>query len=264
MNENENLVTEIEQEDVAQDEVTENVEQTTEETPTARTYTQEEVDAIVGRKKSRMEQKIRKEYERKYDGLISVLKAGTGEEDVEALTETFGSFYESRGIEVNRKKPDYTDKDLDTLARADADEIINAGDDEVADEVERLERIGTNMTARERALYNVLLEHKQAAEDGKQLASIGVPKDVYNSADFKAFKKKFAKETSAKEIYEIYAKQQPKKEIKTMGSVKNTTSDKGAVKDYYSYEEAIKFTKQDFDKNPELFQAVKASMSKWK
>jgi hypothetical protein len=254
MNENENLVAEA----------TENVEHTTEETPTARMYSEEEVNAIVGRKKSRMEQKIRKEYERKYGDLIGVLQAGTGEDDVEALTETFGSFYESRGIEVNRKKPDYTDKDLDTLARADADEIISAGDDEVADEVERLERIGTNMTARERALYRVLAEHKQAAEDGKQLASIGVPKDVYNSADFKAFKKKFAKETSAKEIYEIYAKQQPQKQHQTMGSVKNTASENNGVKDYYSPEEARQFTKKELDENPTLYKKIIESMSKWK
>ena len=58
MNENENLVTE---------EVAENVEQTTEETQqTAKTYTQEEVDAIVGKKKARWEAKMRKENERTY------------------------------------------------------------------------------------------------------------------------------------------------------------------------------------------------------
>ena len=32
---------------------------------------------------------------------------------------------------------------------------------------------------------------------------------------------------------------------------------------FYSYEEAVKFTKSDFDKNPELLKAVEASMSKW-
>jgi hypothetical protein len=48
-----------------------------------------------------------------------------------------------------------------------------------------------------------------------------------------------------------------------MGSMKNTTAGNAAVKDFYSYEEAVKFTKSDFDKNPELLKAVEASMSKW-
>ena len=48
MLENENLVTEV----------TENVEQTTEETQQPiKTYTQEEVDAIIGKKKARWEAK---------------------------------------------------------------------------------------------------------------------------------------------------------------------------------------------------------------
>jgi hypothetical protein len=49
-----------------------------------------------------------------------------------------------------------------------------------------------------------------------------------------------------------------------MGSMKTNTSEDNGVKDFYSYEEAKKFTKADFDKNPELFKAVEASMSKWR
>lgn len=255
MYENENLVTE---------EVTENVEQTTEETPQAKTYTQEEVDAIVGKKIARTKAKITKEYDRKYGGLMDVLKAGTGKEDVGEITDTFGKFYESKGIKIE-KKPDYTAQDLETLARADADEFIRGGYEDVVDEVDRLTEIGAeNMTAREKAVFRVLAEHRQAAERGKELASIGVGEDVYNSAEFKDFQSKFNPNTPIKDIYDIYAKTQPKKQIQTMGSMKNTTTDKGAVKDYYSYEEAMKFTKKDFDNNPDLLKAVEASMSKWK
>ena len=41
------------------------------------------------------------------------------------------------------------------------------------------------------------------------------------------------------------------------------TVESGAVKDFYSREEALKFTKEDSDKNPELFNAVCNSMPKW-
>ena len=47
-------------------EQTENVEQTTEQTqPEVKTYTQEEVDAIVGKRLARQEARIRKENDRK-------------------------------------------------------------------------------------------------------------------------------------------------------------------------------------------------------
>ena len=48
-----------------------------------------------------------------------------------------------------------------------------------------------------------------------------------------------------------------------MGSMKSTDSKNDGVKDYYAFEEAKRFTKRDFDKNPKLFAAVQRSMTKW-
>ena len=257
MNERENLVTE---------EVAENVEQTTEETP--KTYTEAEfnakLDEVLGKKIARREAKIRKEYDRKYGQLEEVLKAGTGKQSVEEITDTLGEFYKKKGIEMPQK-PNYTAQDIETLARADADDIIRSGYDEVVDEVDRLTEIGAErMTAREKALFKVLAEHRQNAERSNELAKIGVTEDVYNSAEFKDFQSKFNPNTPIADIYDIYAKTQPKKEFKTMGSMKNSAGNDGAVKDFYSYEEAMKFTKKDFDNNPDLLKAVEASMAKWK
>ena len=253
MENNENLVTE---------EVAENVEQTTEETP-IKTYTQEEVDAIVGKKKARWEAKMRKENERTYGGLIETLKAGTGKQSVEELNDTFTKFYEGKGIKIN-KTPNYSDKDLEVLARAEADEIIRLGDDEVVEEVDRLTELGTaNMTAREKAVFKVLAEHRQNAERNKELAEIGITEDVYNSKEFKDFASMFNPNTPMAKIYETYNKTLPKKEFKTMGSMKNSTSEDGTVKDFYTRDEALQFTKKDFDNNPALYKAVEASMQKW-
>lgn len=257
MTENENLVTE---------EVAENAEQTAEETP--KTYTEAEfnakLDEVLGKKIARKEAKIRKEYESKYRDLEDVLKAGTGKQSVDEITDTFKKFYTSKGIKMPTK-PDYSAQDIETLARADADEIIRSGYDEVVEEVDRLTELGAaRMNAREKAMFKVLAEHRQNTEKGKELAKIGVTEDVYNSTDFKNFQSKFNPNTPIKDIYDIYAKTQPKKEFKTMGSMKNSTGTEGAVKDFYSYEEAMKFTKKDFDNNPELLKAVEASMTKWK
>lgn len=250
MVENENLVTEV----------TENVEQTTEETP--KTYTQEEVDAIVGKRLARKEAKIRKEYDKKYGDLESVLKAGTGKETVEDMTSTFRQFYQSKGIKVP-ERPKYSAEDIEVLARADAEEIIRSGYDDVVEEVDRLTELGAaKMTARQKATFKVLAEHRQNAERGRELTKLGVGEDVYNSKEFTEFAKKFNSNTPITDVYDIYSK--TRKNIKPMGSMKTGSSADSGIKDYYSPEEARKFTKKDFDNNPALFAAVEKSMYKWR
>jgi hypothetical protein len=153
---------------------------------------------------------------------------------------------------------------VETLAKADAEEIIRSGFEEVVEEVDRLAEIGAaNMTAREKAIFRVLAEHRQNTETSRELEKIGVTEDVYNSAEFQDFKKMFTKDTPIAKIYETYAKTQPTKNIKPMGSMRSTTAKDSGVKDFYSFEEAQKFTKKDFDDNPDLYRAVEKSMQKW-
>lgn len=257
MENNENFVTE---------QVTENVEQTTEQTP--KTYTEEEfnskLDEVLGKKLARREAKIRKEYDRKYGQLEEVLKAGTGKESVEEVTDTFREFYSQKGIKLPQK-PMYTDSDIKVLAQADADEIIRGGYEEVVEEVNRLADLGVDkMTPREKAMFKTLAEYRQNAEHGRELSKIGVTEDVYSSKEFKDFASKFNPRTPIRDIYDIYAKTQPKKDIKPMGSMKNSDSADSGVKDFYTPEEARRFTKKDYDRNPALFAAVEKSMLKWR
>lgn len=241
----------------------ENTENTAEQTAAPKMYSQEEVDAIIGKRVARTKAKIEKDYQRKYGDLESVLKAGTGKESVEEMTDTFKNFYAAKGIKMP-EKPNYSDKDIEVLAKAEADDIIRLGFDEVVDEVDRLTRKGAaNMTAREKAVFKTLAEHRQNAERVNELSAIGVTEDVSNSEAFKTFSKKFNPNTPVREIYDLYAKTQPKKEIKTMGSMKNSTVADSGVKEFYSRDEALRFTKNDFDKNPALYDAVRKSMLKW-
>ena len=258
MLENENLVTE---------EVAENVEQTTAESP--KTYTEAEfnakLDEVLGKKIARREAKIRREFERKYGDLESVLKAGTGKESVEEMADTFADFYEQKGIKINRSKPqDFAPKDLEILAKAEAEDIIGLGYEEVVEEVDRLAEIGVeNMTAREQAVFGRLAKYRSDTERHNELSKIGVTDDVYNSKEFQDFAKMFNSSTPIKDVFDIYNKSQPKKDIKPMGSMTNKASDEGTVKDFYTRDEALKFTKKDFDNNPALYKAVEASMLKW-
>ena len=261
MLENENLVTEV----------TENVETATEETveqvETPKLYTEEEFNQKfnegVGKKLARQEAKLRKEYEKKYGGLVEVLRAGTGKESVEEMTDTFAKYYESKGIKVV-EKPNYSDKDIEVLARAEAAEIIDCGYDEVVEEVDRLAKLDLkDMNARDKAYFKVLADHRQDVERKKELSKIGITEDEYKSQDFQDFAKQFNSTTPIADIYKIYNKTKPKKEIKPMGSMTNKTSEDGTVKDFYTRDEALQFTKADFDKNPALFKAVQESMLKW-
>ena len=250
----------------------ENVEATTEETQAEvvqpeKVYTEEDfnkkLDEVLGKKIARREAKIRKEYDRKYGELESVLKAGTGKEDVAEMTDTFKKFYESKGIQFP-KEPTYSSRDIEVLAKAEANDIINSGLDDVIEEVDRLADIGLhNMTDREKAIFKELAEYRKSAEQGKELSKLGVTEDVYTSKEFKDFASKFSATTSIKEIYEIYNKMQPRKEIRTAGSMKNATQTDTGVKDFYTRDEALQFTKKDFDKNPALFKAVEQSMLRW-
>ena len=250
-------------ENFAAEQVAENVEQTTEQTP-VKTYTQEEVDAIVGKRLARKEARIRKEYDREYGELVETLKAGTGKESVAEISDTFRDFYQKKGVQIPNR-PTYSTEDIDVLARVEAEDIIRSGYDDVVEEVDRLTNIGfEHMTAREKALFKNLAEHRQNAERGRELSKLGVTEDVYNSEDFKGFASKFNPNTPVRDIYDIYSKTLPKKNIKPMGSMKSNDSGDSGVKDFYSYEEAKRFSKKDFDKNPALYDAVQKSMLKWK
>lgn len=254
---------------IVEDNSTEIVETTTEEIvedkPTPKTYTQEEVNEIVGRRLARNEARIKKEYEKKYGELETVLKAGTGKDDVKDMTNAFRDFYKSKGIDVPEHKPKYSERETEILVKAEADEIINAGYDDVVEEVDRLAKIGlANMSPKDKMLFKALAEHRKDVENRTELGRLGVSKDVYESKEFKEFSSKFNPNTPIKDIVDIYNKTIPKKEIEPMGSVKNVISDDSKVKDFYTREEALKFTRKELDKNPELVKAIENSMTKWK
>lgn len=223
----------------------------------------QKLNEVIGKRLARNEAKIRKEYDKKYGKLEKVLKAGTGEDDVEKIADVFTNFYEEKGVEIP-KEPVFSKKEMEVLARAEASEIIEAGFEEVVEEAQRLKDLGVkNMSEREREVFLKLTEHIKNTEAIRELSRIGVSKDVYGSKEFEEFASKFSSKTPVTEIYNIYCKTKPKKEIQTAGSVTQTVNDKRQVKDFYTREEALKFSREDFDKNPDLFKAVENSMLKW-
>ena len=255
--ENENLVT---------DEVTENVEETTEEMTEGssieqpeelapETFTKEQVDEMIAKKLARKEAKIRKEYDKKYGKLENVLRAGTGVESVEEMTDTFADFYTKKGVKIP-STPQYSQREMEILANAEANDIIESGYEEIKEEVDRLANIGVdNMTPQEKLIFGKLAKERTRIESEKELASIGITK---LDDDFNKFADKLNPNLSLKEKYEMYTQLNPKKKGETIGSMKTGQADK--VKDYYSEEEIQRLSLDDLN-DPDVWEAVRKSMT---
>lgn len=271
--ENENLVEEETTENVEEQTTEENVQEsgdvntdTTEEPveveqPQERLYTKEEVDKIKVRTKKRIEDKVRREYEKKYGRAETVLKAGLQKDNLDEAVSELENYYEEQGVRI--PKYQYSERDTEILAKAEADEIIDSGYDDIVEEVDKLAKIGVeNMSNRDKIVFQRLAEERMKLEDEKEMKALGLGKDS-DTEEFKEFSKKLNPELSMKDKYEMYLKFKPKPKVETIGSMKNTKENDSGVKEFYTRDEAMKFTKADFDKNPELFKAVEKSMYKW-
>lgn len=264
-------VTENTEQETAEENVTdEKVDNAESKEESVKTYSEEDfekevnsrVNELLSKKINRNNRKIRREYEEKYGKLENVLRAGTGEQDLDAITNQLEEFYKGEGVNIPPMN-NYSNDDLEILGIKDAEDIISSGYEDIKEEVDRLANIGLDkMTARQKASFQKLAKVRKGMEAEKELAKIGVGKEVLEDDNFKAFTKKLNPELSIKDMYEMYTQVKPKPEVKKMGSMKSTTK-QPAVKDFYTREEALKFSRADFDKNPELFKAVEKSMQKW-
>lgn len=259
-------------------EVTEKVEETTEQTgveevvtdtpaEAPKTYTDAEVDDIVGKRLARQERSLRKDFEKEmaaYREAESVLNAGLGTSNITEATNNLREFYTNKGVEIPKYQPSYNDYDMKAGAEKEANSIIELGYDDVVAEVDRLSEIGLdNMTDRERLIFIQLGNYRKTEQDRKELAKIGVKEEALQEKEFVEFAKDLNPNMSIKDKYEKYLKYRPKPMVETMGSMKNATDKDSGVKDFYTRDEALKFTKKDLDKNPALFKAIENSMSKW-
>lgn len=263
MEEKENLVTDV----------TENTEETVEQTeevvvPELK-YSEEDfnnkLDEVLPKKLARREAKIRKEYEKKYGQLENVLKAGLNVDNIEEATEQLTNFYTQRGANIPTYHSEYSERDLEILAQGDYEDIINGSTyKEVEDEANRLADIGLdNMTDRERLTFNKLGKYLTEEKSKKELAAMGVDESLLKDEEFNEFSSKLNPNLSLKEKYEMYKKYKPMPKVEPIGSLKGNTGKETGIKEFYTYEEASQFTREDFDKNPELFKAVERSMTKW-
>lgn len=270
-NETENVETQTTEEIVAEVEETEeegveftNTETTEEvEEPKEELLPKSDVNKIVEARLARERRKFNRE-KAKYEELVNTLKVGMGKDNIDEISKDMKTFYKEQGIEI----PEYrynNERDEKILAKADAEEIIEAGEEEmerVANEI--ASKPFEKRTIREKTIFNELAQNLIMNRSAKELEKIGVKRDLLEDKTFKSFAEKFSINTPITEIYEMYSKLNKPQDTtpkKPVGSVKTTASN-NVIKDYYTPEEVSKFTESEL-RNPKLMEAVENSMAKW-
>ena len=225
---------------------------------------QAEFSDMVKSRLDRQERGYQKELA-KYKDTENVLKSALHVNDMDEANKKLREYYEGEGIKLPEVyKPGLSSREIEVLAKADAQDFINEGYDSMVNEANRLaSKKYENLNERERVIFNTLAEKLTEENNRRDLLKIGAKEDVLGDKDFIAFKNKFNSSTSIGDIYSLYMKTQDgtKKPV-AMGSMKDTTVQK-EVKSFYSPKDVENMTDDDWNK-PGAWEKVLASMKKWK
>lgn len=215
------------------------------------------VEARLKRERKQFEKEIAK-----YRNTENILKAGLGTETIDEANDKLARFYKEQGVAIPEERG-LSEREVEILARAEAEEIIEAGIEEMTKEANELAKRGyENLDAREKKIFTTLAEKLTQETQKQELIKIGVEPSVLEEREFKEFATKFNSKTPIADIYNLYSKtNKPKKQIEKMGSMKSLESPM-KIKEFYTMEEVATMTDKDLD-NPELFRAVEDSMTKW-
>lgn len=246
-----------------------------EEKPQGRYVTDEELNEIANKiankiadkRVARKMSKLERDYENKYADYRdteAVLNAGLGTSNIKEANERMREYYKEQGVNVPEPvKPNYSKHDVEILAKAEANEIIEDGYDAMLEEANRLANKGyVNLNDREKIIFTTLGDRLNKENDKRELLKLGASEEFLKDEKFISFRKQFNTNTPIKDVYDLYIKIQPKPKVENPGSMKNTSTS-NAIKDFYTPEEASKFTRADYDKNPKLLEAVENSMQQW-
>lgn len=229
----------------------------------AKTYTQEEVDKILDARTNSLNRKHQKDLS-KYRKLEDTLKQGLGKDNIDDITNTLDSFYNEQGIQISHDVSYRDDQEEKILGQADAKSIIELGEIEmksVANELAMKKR-----TPREQETFMTICSELTLREAKRELAKTGADSSVIDSPEFQRFAGRYASHIPLTEIYDDYRKinKVQKKQPQTAGSMKNVNKNTNEIKDFYSVEEARKFTTEELRKNPKLRRKIEESMQKWR
>ena len=225
---------------------------------------QEEFSEMTKIRLDRQDRRHQKELS-EYQDMLNVLKSTLGASDVGEVTKKLREYYENEGVKLPEVyKPGLSSREIEVLAKADAQDFINEGYDSMLNEANRLAaKEYKNLNDRERIIFNTLAEELNKENSKRELLKVGAKEDVLNDKDFINFRNQFNSKTPIGDIYNLYLQTNNSKQKPTpMGSMKDTTAQKD-IKDYYSPDDVNKLTDEDWAK-PGVFEKALASMKKWK
>lgn len=225
---------------------------------------QEEFSEMMKARLDRKDREFQKELS-KYKDTENVLKSTLGANNTEEVNKKLREYYEAEGVKLPEVyKPGLSSREIEVLAKADAQDFINEGYDSMLNEANRLaSKEYKNLNERERIIFNTLAEALTEENTKRDLLKIGVKEDLLNNKDFIDFKSKFNSKTSIGDIYNLYLKaQDSKSKPAAIGSMKDTTAQK-ETKDFYSPKDVENLTDDEWAK-PGVWEKALASIKKWK
>lgn len=258
-NETENVETQTTEENVEGIELTDtadDVEETAEaaennakeEKEEVKMFTQEEVDKIVKSRLARKEREHAKEIS-KYKDTDNVLRTTLNLKEDDDTNTKLREYYESEGIKLPEAiKPGLSEREIEILANADVEEIIEDGYEAMISEAERLAKIGyKNLNPRERVIFNRLAETLTNEKDKTELLKLGAKEELLSDKKFIEFRKMFNSNTPIEKVYELYKQQQPKAKVENPGSMRNEKIKQ--PKTIFTDEDIAKMSDEDLDAN---------------
>lgn len=256
----EEIVDGVELTDTADDTTDVDTEETKEEQPKGRFYTDEEVNSIVDKRVARKMRKYEKQMA-EYEDTENVLKSALEVDNISDANKKLRSYYQEQGYELPEKKSSYSERELNILAKAEVDEIIEEGYDSMLEEANRLAKIGyQNLNQKEKLIFMTLGDELDKQNDTRELKKIGANEELLKKTDFIEFRNMFDKKTPIEKVYGLYKNQEPKPKVELPGSMKNTSVKE--EKEYLTPEEVVALTPEDWEK-PGMWEKVRKSQLKW-
>ena len=246
----------------------ETVEETKEEQPKGRFMTDEEIDNLVMKKVNRRMAKLEAQKEKElsvYKDTENVLKSALGASNIDEANKKLREYYTAEGVKLpDVYKPGLTSREVEVLAKADAQDFIDDGYESMLNEANRLAaKEYKNLNERERIVFNTLAERLTQEDNKRNLLKLGATEDILNDKDFIDFKNQFNSKTPIGDIYNLYLKTRDSKtKPVAMGSMKDTVAQK-ETKDFYSPTDVKNLSDDDWNK-PGVWERALASMKKWK
>lgn len=227
-------------------------------------YQEELNETIIKPRLDRKDREFQKEMS-KYKRTRDLLNASFDSDDLDYINESMESYLKENGIDVpNYKDNDLSEEEYEILGNAEANKIIDLGEDEIINELNRLKNYSyEDLSSKEKYTYKRLYEKLDENKKIAELKKEGIDLSILKDDNFNQFKKKFSKDTSLVDIVDLYHKKYDNSDSKPakIGSLKSNT-EKGA-KEYYTDKEIDAMSLDDLDK-PGVWEAIRKSMTKSK